>query len=41
MRKINKIIIHCAATKEGQNFTVADITKWHKAGALPLSATTM
>ncbi|MBB4034895.1 N-acetyl-anhydromuramyl-L-alanine amidase AmpD [Dysgonomonas hofstadii] len=31
MRKINKIIIHCAATKEGQNFTVADITKWHKA----------
>ncbi len=31
MRKINKIIIHCSATKEGQNFTVADITKCHKA----------
>jgi N-acetylmuramoyl-L-alanine amidase len=31
MRKINKIIIHCSATKEGQHFTVEDITKWHKA----------
>lgn len=31
MRKINKIVIHCSATIEGQNFTVADITKWHKA----------
>ena len=30
MRKINKIILHCAATREGQNFTVADIERWHK-----------
>lgn len=31
MRKINKIIIHCSATPEGKDFTVADITRWHKA----------
>lgn len=31
MRKIDTIIIHCSATKEGQHFTVADIDKWHKA----------
>lgn len=30
MRQINEIIIHCAATPEGRNFTVADIDKWHK-----------
>lgn len=30
MRKINKIILHCSATKEGQNFTTADIDRWHK-----------
>ncbi|MDD4728576.1 MAG: N-acetylmuramoyl-L-alanine amidase [Dysgonamonadaceae bacterium] len=30
MRKINKIIIHCSATKEGQNFTTDDIDRWHK-----------
>lgn len=30
MRKINKIIIHCSATPEGKDFTVEDITKWHK-----------
>ncbi|NDW17767.1 N-acetylmuramoyl-L-alanine amidase [Dysgonomonas sp. 216] len=30
MRKIDKIILHCAATKEGQHFTVEDIDKWHK-----------
>lgn len=29
-RTINEIIVHCSATKEGQDFTVADITKWHK-----------
>lgn len=29
MRKINKIILHCSATREGQNFTVKDITNWH------------
>ena len=28
-RTINEIIIHCSATKEGQNFTTADIRKWH------------
>lgn len=31
MRKINEIIIHCSATPEGKDFTVADITRWHKA----------
>ena len=31
MRKINEIIIHCAATREGRGFTVEDITRWHKA----------
>ena len=30
MRKINKIILHCSATKEGQSFTVKDIDAWHK-----------
>lgn len=30
-RLINKIIIHCSATREGKDFTVADIDKWHKA----------
>ena len=31
MRKINDIIIHCTATKEGRGFTVANIDRWHKA----------
>ncbi|MDU1889524.1 MAG: N-acetylmuramoyl-L-alanine amidase [Dysgonomonas sp.] len=31
MRKINKIILHCSATKEGQHFTVKDIDRWHRA----------
>jgi N-acetylmuramoyl-L-alanine amidase len=31
MRKIDKIIIHCSATKAGQHFTVEDIDRWHKA----------
>ncbi|MDH6309286.1 N-acetylmuramoyl-L-alanine amidase [Dysgonomonas sp. PFB1-18] len=31
MRRIDKIIIHCSATKEGQHFTVEDIDRWHKA----------
>lgn len=30
-RKIISIILHCSATKEGKDFTVADIDKWHKA----------
>lgn len=30
-RYINEIIIHCSATPEGKDFTVADIKKWHLA----------
>tara|TARA_R100000951_G_scaffold100972_1_gene91985 strand:+ start:264 stop:776 length:513 start_codon:yes stop_codon:yes gene_type:complete len=29
MRKVNKIVIHCTATKEGQNVGVATIKQWH------------
>lgn len=28
-RTINEIIVHCSATKEGKDFTVADIKRWH------------
>lgn len=28
-RKITEIIVHCSATAEGKDFTVADIRKWH------------
>lgn len=28
-RKIKEIIIHCSATPEGKDFTVADIRAWH------------
>ena len=31
MRRITEIIVHCSATPEGKDFTVADITCWHKA----------
>ena len=31
MRKINLIIVHCSATPDGKDFTVDDITRWHKA----------
>lgn len=31
MRTINKIILHCSATREGVNFNVNDIRRWHKA----------
>ena len=31
MRRINLIIVHCSATPEGKDFTVDDITRWHKA----------
>ena len=27
MREINKIIVHCSATREGENFDVAEIRK--------------
>lgn len=30
MRKITEIIVHCAATPEGRDFTVADIDRWHR-----------
>lgn len=29
-RTINEIIVHCSSTAEGKDFTVADITRWHK-----------
>lgn len=29
MRKINKIILHCAATPEGKDYTVSQIRAWH------------
>lgn len=29
-RVINEIIVHCSATREGKDYTVADITRWHK-----------
>ena len=28
-RKIKEIIVHCTATEEGKDFTVADVRKWH------------
>lgn len=30
MRKIDLIVVHCTATPEGREVTVADITRWHK-----------
>lgn len=30
MRKITKIIVHCSATPEGRDCTVADIDRWHR-----------
>ena len=31
MREMDKIIIHCSATKEGQEISAATIDEWHKA----------
>lgn len=31
MRKIDEIIIHCSATPEGRDQSVADVTAWHRA----------
>ncbi len=31
MRKINKIIIHCADTPEGRDDSIKDVRRWHKA----------
>jgi len=28
--KINKIIIHCSATREGQDISIDEIRSWHK-----------
>lgn len=30
MRRINYIIIHCSATKAGQDFRAKDIDRWHR-----------
>ena len=32
MRSINEIIIHCSATREGQDISVDTIKKWHVEG---------
>ena len=32
MRPVNKIIIHCSATPEGRDYTVAQIRDWHVKG---------
>ena len=29
MRDINKIILHCSATREGQNISTETIRGWH------------
>ncbi len=31
-RKINEIILHCSATPEGKDYSVATIRKWHVQG---------
>ena len=31
MRQIKEIILHCSATADGRDYTVADIDGWHKA----------
>lgn len=28
-RNIKELIVHCSATPEGKDFTVADIKRWH------------
>lgn len=30
MRKITKLIVHCTGTKEGQDYHVADVDRWHR-----------
>ena len=30
MRKIEEIIVHCSATREGADFHATDIDRWHK-----------
>lgn len=31
MRQITELILHCSATAEGKDFSIADITRWHRA----------
>ena len=31
MRNIKRIILHCSATPEGKDYSVADIDSWHRA----------
>lgn len=31
MRRIDEIIVHCTATPEGRDVTVAEIDRWHRA----------
>ena len=31
MRQIYELVVHCSATPEGRDYTVDDITRWHKA----------
>lgn len=30
VRRLTGIVIHCSATKEGKDFTAADIDRWHR-----------
>jgi len=30
LKAVTRIVIHCSATKEDQNFTVEDIRRWHR-----------
>jgi N-acetylmuramoyl-L-alanine amidase len=30
MRRLTEIIVHCTATREGKNYTVEDVRRWHK-----------
>ena len=32
MRKIDKIIVHCTATREGLKYNVEDVRRWHVQG---------
>ena len=32
MRQINKLIVHCSATREGHNIPIETIRKWHVEG---------
>ena len=32
MRDLNRIILHCSATKEGQDFSASTIRGWHVNG---------